>query len=299
MAFFTLIVPLYNTEPYLEECLTSIKKQNFDDFQCIVIDDGSPNKNNHKSSFDIFTSICGNDSRFEFVKKLNAGVSEARNVGIDMAKGEFIHFIDSDDWIQPNHLKDIYKELEKSAFDKKVIYYLADSNPFTIENNHFVYLPDKRPVIQQRARNHNFLKELVYFAIPEPHMILSRELIGQIRMSKDYHIGEGPQFLFDIYLRDRAFGINVKYRQIDVSDSYMYRISSGSVTGGVDGQKKEINNTLSILHKLLTRNLNIYEKFITRTSIIRYNLMKKPNIFNKLLKKILTLFAKIFTNWYI
>ncbi len=104
---FSIIVPVYNVEQYLEECIESILVQTYKDFELLLIDDGSTD-----SSWDICDRYSANDARIKAIHKQNAGVSVARNDGIEKAKGTYITFIDSDDWIESNYLERILAEIE-------------------------------------------------------------------------------------------------------------------------------------------------------------------------------------------
>ena len=96
----SIIIPVYNAEKYLEECFSSILNQSYDNYEVICVDDGS---------IDNSQIICREwslkDSRFRYVYQENAGVSVARNTGIEMAKGEYICFVDSDDCIDEHYLE--------------------------------------------------------------------------------------------------------------------------------------------------------------------------------------------------
>lgn len=92
----SVIVPVYNVERYLRKCLDSIIAQTFSDWECICVDDGSPD-----NSGKILDEYAAKDKRFVIIHKENGGVSSARNAGLDMARGEYITFCDSDDWIDP------------------------------------------------------------------------------------------------------------------------------------------------------------------------------------------------------
>ena len=92
---FSIIVPVYNVEQYLENCINSVLNQSYRNFQLILVDDGSKD-----SSGEICDRFAQKDSRVKVIHKPNAGVSAARNTGIDIATGQFICFIDSDDWIE-------------------------------------------------------------------------------------------------------------------------------------------------------------------------------------------------------
>ena len=93
----SIIVPIYKVERYLRECLDSILAQSFTDWECILVDDGSP-----ASSPAICEEYAAADSRFRVIHRPNGGLSAARNTGLREAKGRFIGFIDSDDWAAPD-----------------------------------------------------------------------------------------------------------------------------------------------------------------------------------------------------
>lgn len=104
MAKISVIIPIYNAEAYLENCLESIKNQSFTDYEVLLIDDGSTD--NSGKICDIFAT---KDFRFQVIHKSNGGVSSARNIGIEQAKGEWICFMDSDDTVEKDYLQHLYQ----------------------------------------------------------------------------------------------------------------------------------------------------------------------------------------------
>lgn len=96
----SVIVPVYNVEKYLEECLDSIQRQSYVDIEVILINDGSTD-----NSKEICEKYCKQDSRFLLITQENQGLSAARNSGVAASTGEFIAFVDSDDIILPNYLE--------------------------------------------------------------------------------------------------------------------------------------------------------------------------------------------------
>lgn len=102
----TIIIPIYGVELYVEKCLTSILAQSFTNFEAILVDDGSLD-----SSISVAKKLVGNDSRFAFLHQENRGQGAARNLGLDHAKGDYIAFIDSDDYVEPDYLKLVYEKL--------------------------------------------------------------------------------------------------------------------------------------------------------------------------------------------
>lgn len=90
----SVIVPVYKAEKYLHKCVDSLLEQTFTDFEILLVDDGSPDK-----SGEICDEYAEKDSRIRVFHKENGGVSSARNLALDNAKGEFVMFLDSDDWL--------------------------------------------------------------------------------------------------------------------------------------------------------------------------------------------------------
>ena len=99
----SIIVPVYNVEKYIRRCLDSIAAQTFTDWECICVDDGTPD-----ASGKICNEYAQKDSRFVVIHKENGGVSSARNAGLNVAKGEYVTFCDSDDWVEKEMLEVLY-----------------------------------------------------------------------------------------------------------------------------------------------------------------------------------------------
>lgn len=95
----SIIIPCYNAEKYLKRCIESIKAQTYTGFEAIVIDDGSID-----DTYEILNDLISTDNRFYVYHQVNKGVSAARNYGLDNARGQYIAFVDSDDWVEENWL---------------------------------------------------------------------------------------------------------------------------------------------------------------------------------------------------
>lgn len=111
----SIIVPVYNAENFLEKCVSSVLNQSYKDFELVLVDDGSAD-----SSSVICKNFAKNDSRIVFIHQDNSGVSAARNSGLKAAKGEFIAFVDSDDYVEKDWLKLLVDEITASNADVAV-----------------------------------------------------------------------------------------------------------------------------------------------------------------------------------
>lgn len=108
----SVIVPVYGVEKYIAKCLKSIQRQTFRDFECIVVDDGSPDR-----SIEIGKQAVVGDSRFIFLEKANGGLASARNFGLDYARAEYVSFVDSDDYVEPDFLEEPYNKIISNNAD--------------------------------------------------------------------------------------------------------------------------------------------------------------------------------------
>ena len=102
----SIIVPVYGTEQYIVRCVNSLLKQDYNDYEIIVVDDGSPDR-----AIEILCDAVHNE-RVQIIRQKNAGLSAARNAGLAQAQGEYVWFFDSDDWASENCLGDIVMSLE-------------------------------------------------------------------------------------------------------------------------------------------------------------------------------------------
>lgn len=112
MKVISVIVPVYKVEEYIQECLDSILSQSFIDFELILVDDGSPDRCGA-----ICDEYAKRDNRIKVIHQKNGGLSAARNAGLDIAEGEYISFIDSDDIVSSNMLEHLFKSIVKHHAD--------------------------------------------------------------------------------------------------------------------------------------------------------------------------------------
>lgn len=111
-ALISVIVPIYNVEKYLKKCVDSIKNQTYKNIEIILVDDASPD-----NCGQMCDEYAGEDERIKVIHKENGGLSDARNVGLENARGEYIAFVDSDDYIESDMLEKLYTRIKEDKTD--------------------------------------------------------------------------------------------------------------------------------------------------------------------------------------
>ena len=187
MPKLSIIVPVYKVEQYLHKCIDSILSQTFTDFELILIDDGSPDRCGK-----ICDEYAAKDDRIIVIHQKNQGVSAARNAGLDIARGEYIGFVDSDDWIEPimyeSMLLDTYKEFDivtvgaKSYEDNNVRVILAIDSVF-----------DQEELLSELIAQPNRIGGGVV------NKIFKKSILKNVRFPAGITMCEDRLFLFDAY----------------------------------------------------------------------------------------------------
>jgi len=127
----SIIIPIYKVEPYLRRCLDSIVNQTYTNLEIILVDDGSPD-----GCPQICDEYAANDNRIVVIHKENGGLSDARNAGLDICKGEYISFVDSDDWVDEKYIE----TLCSITRDKQYDFVIADYHQSN-ENSEVQHIP--------------------------------------------------------------------------------------------------------------------------------------------------------------
>lgn len=142
----SIIIPVYKVESYLKKCIESVINQSYRNLQIILVDDGSPD-----NCGKICDEYCAKDSRIEVIHKPNGGLSDARNVGISKAKGEYIGFVDSDDYIEKSMFSDLYNLLIEHDADVSICnFYVVENDKLILKNkNADIKEYDKIEILQE------------------------------------------------------------------------------------------------------------------------------------------------------
>lgn len=212
----SIIIPVYNAHSYLDQCVLSIIRQNTADWECILIDDGSTD-----GSGDICDQWAEKDSRFRVLHKQNEGVSAARNDGLDIAKGEFILFVDSDDWLEEEYVMEMTRHSKNAELT--VSGQIRDFN----NGSQKIFKPSLTTSFQLGPGNTATFTQLCKdWLLYAPHeKLFRRDIIEQhgIRFLKGCSYGEDLTFNFE-YL-DHVSTISMVDKAL-----YHYRIEEGSLS---------------------------------------------------------------------
>ena len=206
----SVIVPVYNVETYLEECLDSIQNQTYTDLEVILVNDGSTD-----GSQAICERYCQADKRFRLMNQTNQGLSAARNTGVAASRGEFIVFVDSDDMILANYLETLMHYMRE---DVDIV-----ESQFTVSNEEFLAKSFKEPSILFEGNSQEAVK------------IFTKHVLNVNAVTKLYRrsIVEAVPYIDGVIFEDVYCGIGMlKYiRKIIKIDykGYYYRQHQASI----------------------------------------------------------------------
>lgn len=176
----SVIIPVYKVEKYIFECLDSVINQTYTNLEIILVDDGSPDR-----CGEICDEYAKKDSRISVIHKENGGLSDARNKGLDVAKGKYIAFIDSDDFVSPVFIETMMKVVEKFnvefvAIKEERFFWDGDS----VDDLDNVPVIDSIEVLDSKAALERMLYRNV--AITTQLKLCSKEIWNNIRFPKGY-----------------------------------------------------------------------------------------------------------------
>lgn len=240
MIKFSIIIPVYNVEHYLRECVDSVLRQNYQNLEIILVDDGS-----NDASGAICDEYAKSSDKIKVIHKENGGLSSARNAGIDTATGDYLLFLDSDDFYsEKNCLNQFAKVLEEEQPDFlmfKLGKYYEDEETIDFYGDYQIQdiQDDKAAILEYMVREH---KQLACAC----NKVVSRSLFQDDHLRFELGtIGEDIQWTIQL------FEASKKIRAINIMP-YMYRQSrDGSITSNVT--KKKLNDLYSIIYRLTAK----------------------------------------------
>lgn len=239
----SVIVPVYNVESYLRRCVDSILAQSHQNFEILLIDDGSTD-----TSGDICDQYAARDSRIIVIHQENKGVSSARNAGLDNCCGEYISFIDPDDWVEKDMFSDMLQAIEEqnadfAVFNETYVITEAEGNVIT-QINHWPELSGAVTV------KHSALYEKIFARTAKMcNKIVKRSIIGEHRWNLFLSYGEDFVFFLEI-LEDCCSAVIVP----NCYYNYVIKRPGNVVSSGINEKSLELlDNTRMIYAELSKR----------------------------------------------
>lgn len=222
----TVIIPVYKVEKYLPKCIESVQKQTYKNLDIILVDDGSPD-----SCGEICDKYAKNDSRIRVIHKVNGGLSDARNAGLDIARGSSISFIDSDDYVSPEFIRVMHYVM--TITDSEIVALHSGTNFWdgeeevdfkaSIADTHF-----------EKVKPNDAIKRMLYTKIGTgaPFKLYKKELWNDVRFPKGY-LYEDVATTYKLFMKAKQAAI------IDES-LYAYRLRGDSIVRQKFSKKKMI-----------------------------------------------------------
>lgn len=294
---FSIIVPIYNVEKYLVECIESLVNQNFDNFELILVDDGSPDKCGQ-----ICDSYKSKNLNVRVIHKVNGGLSDARNAGLREAVGDYVIFIDSDDYICDNN------------FLLKLANIIKEKNPDLIMYGMKKYYEDKKiyeeknilSVDTSKSLIHNMIEQN-YFKASSCDKVIKRKIINDNKMAFPY-----GKLSEDIEWCARLLKI-INFDNIAVLNEnvYVYRQRESSITKTLkekhvldiitmienekvddkDSKSMILNSYLAYEYSVVFAvtgfikvNQTLKKRIKSNSEILKYDICNKVKLVNKLVK---------------
>lgn len=245
----SVIIPIYNVGDYIQKCLDSVSKQSFESFEVLMVDDSSTD-----GSTQIAAGFAQKDRRFRLLKNTDGGVSGARNIGVKNAAGEYIAFIDSDDFVEPDYLKELYNAAKENNADVSYC-------------NYAIYNPRKDKYYKINFRKpHTKIydsKKIVKMTLAD---LRSRSYLWNKLWKKELFTRDFEISFPKIYYEDIATTSRLLYRanKVVVIDKclYYYTRRSDSIVAYMTAQKlDDYHMSVGVVRNFL-ENYHDYKSFI-------------------------------------
>jgi len=281
MIKYSFIVPVYNTEKYLKKCLDSLVGQTFKDFEIIIVNDGSTD-----NSMDIILKYQKKYKNIIIIDQKNAGLSMARNNGVKKASGKYLIFIDSDDYVEKNLLKELDKEID----DAEVLRYQIITED---ENENIISIYNEKPFCKMKG--YDAFRYLSSYHFVEPAWCYVYK--------KEYYVDNNFSFKKGVYHEDFGLVPYVIYKARKVKSinypGYHYVQRNGSIMND-SNYSKTVKKAFDMLEqyktlRLFSKNVNkknnyddYFLSFISNSVIVKARELKKEErkVYVNELKKI-------------
>lgn len=260
----SIIVPIYNVAPYVRKCVESLLKQDLptEEYEIILVNDGSTDKSLDVIN-DFVSKLQNADFKFKILSQQNAGLSVARNAGLKVAKGEYVLFVDSDDYLEPNVLGQLmaqceWEKLDVLRFDYQNVRLVTGErvNVLSGERTYEVFQPYKLPhevdMGIEVVDGETYLNTRMGYACYAWQFIIRREIVGEFTTGIHF---EDVDWMPSMMLRAKRVNATAL-----VVYNYFWREGSITVTGGnIDKQRKNVEDKIRLLKKLQAMTKGVHD----------------------------------------
>ena len=261
----SIIIPVYNSESTLKRCLESVINQTYKNIEILIINDGSKDK-----SLNIMNEYKNKDERIIVINQKNKGLSGARNTGVNNATGNYITFIDSDDYIKPNLVKDTIKIFEEYECDVvRNNYELSYENGKTELRNEMY---EENRIINIEEKKEELIQNILLGKVQSYSWLLTikREILDKNNLKFD----EDIFFMEDIVFIIRLIFFIKNIYFVREPNYFYYQSNENSLTKDTKKYVKNINNIVVMkkrLEKIMKMNINEFENYIKIINTVYLN----------------------------
>ena len=270
-ALISIIVPIYNVEKYLRQCLDSVLNQTYQNFECLLINDGSPD-----NSAGICKEYVDKDARFHYFEKENGGLASARNLGIKYSKGKYITFIDSDDWVESDYLEVLHSKIKEYNTD----FVISSYKKFDMDEDCFYLHIWDQDYYERIWTSQELLSQLPNLENYDGSYTVSwgklfkRSIFDEILFNEQRKFGEDFECSFKLYLSMTSCLYIHKAL-------YNYRLHSESMLGQVVTERQlmdDIEIRVGRLPYLIVRGIDSSPYISNLKSFIQYRINEKEKV---------------------
>ena len=235
----SVIVPVYNVERYLDQCMDSLVRQSYINLEIVVVDDGSTDSSGKKCD-----AWAERDSRIRVIHQANKGLAGARNAGLDVARGDYIGFVDSDDYTLPDMFSTMMRNMQESEADLSIISYERENPDGSTYSNAL----SGQKLVMSSENAFKYVNMHGYFYVVAWDKLAKKELFDGLRYPLDAKYAEDSPVTYQLF--DRAERI-----VYDSTPLYRYRMTEGSQSQGItDKFAQSTGNMLELVRKKYPQN---------------------------------------------
>jgi glycosyltransferase involved in cell wall biosynthesis len=241
-ALVSIVITTFNKAQYLEQSVKSVLTQTYPEIECIIVDDGSTD-----NTAEVAQQLTQNDSRVQYFRKDNGGVSSARNFGIPLARGEWVQFLDADDWIPENKIKDQLAYIQDRSADDVVCY--SDYERVYVDRQQTIV--DRRPCIVGNLSKDQLIERLLIcpdfltdspFPLLQQTLLMKRSLLQQLTFIESLKACEDREFVLNLLTR------NIPFIYVPIIGAY-YRKHAANLTDNAPLMKSSYVEYFNIIYQ--------------------------------------------------